>query len=155
MDEKQKYLLATAVIRRGKDLVPDRFPQPNPETIKAWAVALGQLMETLPNVELWEEAITVWSMEMVGERMATPREFKQAVYVVRDRWEVDPVRRPQLKAHWARQEALRDQQLKDGTFAALRGIQTRSIAPPAKPVKLGDFKEMALQKIREAKSSND
>lgn len=115
MDEKQKYLLATAVIRRGKDLVPDRFPQPNPETIKAWAVALGQLMETLPNVELWEEAITVWSMELVGERMATPKEVKQAVYVVRDRWEADPRKSRVLAEARLRRQELHDRQIAEGT----------------------------------------
>ena len=123
MDEKQKYLLATAVIRRGKDLVPDRFPQPNPETIKAWAVALGQLMEALPNVELWEEAITVWSMELVGDRMATPKEVKKAVYVVRDRWEADPMKSRILAEARLRRQELHDRQIADGTRAAAMGYR--------------------------------
>ena len=123
MDEKQKYLLATAVIRRGKDLVPDRFPQPNPETIKAWAVALGQLMETLPNVELWEEAITVWSMELVGDRMATPKEVKKAVYVVRDRWESDPMKSRVLAEARLRRQELHDRQIAEGTRAEAMGYR--------------------------------
>lgn len=123
MDEKQKYLLATAVIRRGKDLVPDRFPQPNPETIKAWAVALGQLMEALPNVELWEEAITVWSMELVGDRMATPKEVKKAVYVVRDRWEADPMKSRILAEARLRRQELHDRQIAEGTRAAAMGYR--------------------------------
>jgi len=153
LNQVQALELAAQVLHMGKSIVPDRFPRANQETTEEWALILAR-MTSIP-VAVWPEAVRLWAAEHVGDRMITPRELKSAAKDVLKRWEVDPVRGPQLQAHWARQEALRDQQLKDGTFAALRGIQTRSIAPPAKPERLKDYKEMALQKIREAKSSND
>ena len=123
MNPQQKILLATAVLRKGKDLVPDRFPQPNPETIKAWAEALSKLMDALPDVNLWEEAVHVWSMELVGDRMATPKEIKQAVYVVRDRWEGDPVKSRVLAQARAEGQELRDRQIAAGTFGDAVGYR--------------------------------
>lgn len=126
MNKNQKLLLMTAVLRKGKTLVPDRFPQPNPETIKSWSDALDKLMESLPDVSLWEEAITVWSVELVGDRMATPRDIKHAVHVVRDRWEGDPVKSRVLADARAERQALHDRQIAEG----IRG-ESIGYRPPA------------------------
>ena len=96
---------------------------PESETIKAWADALSRLMDALPDVNLWEEAVHVWSMELVGERMATPREIKNAVYVVRDRWEGDPAKSRVLAQARAQGQELRDRQIAAGTFGDAIGYR--------------------------------
>jgi len=79
--------LAKHILRKGKALVPDRFPQPSLEVAQAWAGALAS-PEFPP--ALWSEAVDLWATTLVGERMCTPRDLIQAAYVVRDRWEGDP-----------------------------------------------------------------
>lgn len=79
--------LAKHILRKGKALAPDRFPQPSLEVAEAWAGALGR-PEFPP--ALWSEAVDLWATSLVGERMCTPRDLIQAAYVVRDRWEGDP-----------------------------------------------------------------
>ena len=79
--------LAKHILRKGKALVPDRFPQPSLEVAQAWAGALAS-PEFPPG--LWSEAVDLWATTLVGERMCTPRDLIQAAYVVRDRWEGDP-----------------------------------------------------------------
>ena len=79
--------LAKHILRKGKALVPDRFPQPSLEVAQAWAGALSS-PEFPP--ALWSEAVDLWATTLVGERMCTPRDLIQAAYVVRDRWESVP-----------------------------------------------------------------
>lgn len=79
--------LAKHILRKGKALVPDRFPQPSLEVAQAWAGALSS-PEFPP--ALWSEAVDLWATSLVGERMCTPRDLIQAAYVVRDRWESVP-----------------------------------------------------------------
>ena len=79
--------LAKHILRKGKALAPDRFPQPSLEVAQAWAGALSS-PEFPPG--LWSEAVDLWSTSLVGERMCTPRDLIQAAYVVRDRWESVP-----------------------------------------------------------------
>lgn len=81
--------LAKHILRKGKALAPDRFPQPSLEVAQAWAGAL-----TSPEFppELWSEAVDLWATALVGERMCTPRDLIGAAYTVRDRWEGDPER---------------------------------------------------------------
>lgn len=79
--------LAKHILRKGKALVPDRFPQPSLEVAQAWAGALSS-PEFPPG--LWSEAVDLWATSLVGERMCTPRDLIQAAYVVRDRWESVP-----------------------------------------------------------------
>ena len=79
--------LAKHILRKGKALVPDRFPQPSLEVAQAWAGALSS-PEFPP--ALWSEAVDLWATSLVGERMCTPRDLIGAAYTVRDRWEGDP-----------------------------------------------------------------
>lgn len=132
MTPEQKRELAANVLARGKALTPDRFPQPSPEVIDAWARTLGAI--NVPDL-VWAEAVDLWALELVGSRMATPRELKDAARTVLVRWESDPVRGPQLRAHRERLALERDQQLKDGTFGRLRGYQPRKTVPSAPQVK--------------------
>lgn len=117
-EELGKYVLAA-----GKKLVPDRFPRPDGDTARLW----GEMLATVPlPAEIWPEAVKVFCLELVGDRMATPRELREAAYIVRDRWESHPAKREALKVH---REALadeRDRQLKDGTFAKVRGYLPRN-----------------------------
>ena len=79
--------LAKHILRKGKALAPDRFPQPSLEVAEAWA---GALVSPEFPPALWSEAVDLWATSLVGERMCTPRDLIQAAYVVRDRWEGDP-----------------------------------------------------------------
>lgn len=81
--------LAKHILRKGKALAPDRFPQPSLEVAQAWAGALGS--PEFP-AALWSEAVDLWATTLVGERMCTPRDLIGAAYAVRDRWEADPER---------------------------------------------------------------
>lgn len=138
MTSQQKLILMAQVLRKGKALAPDRFPQPNQETVTAWAEALSRLMDSFPLDHLWSEAISVWSMELVGDRMVTPKDLKAAVYVVRDRWEADPAKSEVLQQIRERNVLERDRQLADGTFGQIRGYK-----PPA-PKPLGARKPKDL-----------
>lgn len=149
----QALELAASILHMGKSLVPDRFPQQSQETAEEWALIIGRMTNIPPAV--WPEAVRLWATEHAGDRMITPKELRQSAKDVMKRWEVDPVRGPQLKAHWARQEALRDQQLKDGTFAAVRGIQVREIAGPAKPERIEELKQRAMDAIRRGREVRD
>lgn len=105
--------IAANVLAYGKALVPDRFPKATPISLQAWATVLGE-MRVPPQV--WPEAIAWWSMNSVGDRMATPRELKEAAqHIVRDVWETDPQKRPLLDAHRA---------------ARLRAREARGELPP-------------------------
>lgn len=120
--------LAATLLHRGKSLVPDRFPVPNPETVSAWAQVLGKMR--IP-AEMWVEAVDLWAGELVGDRMCTPRDLKNAAEVVKLRWESDPVRGPQLRQWRENRVVERDRQLREGTFAQIRGYVQREL--PQKP----------------------
>lgn len=100
--------LAAMILQRGKALAPDRFPQPSREVVEAWAevVRTRQWPEAL-----WAEAVTVYAMELVGERMCTPRDILKAAKVVLSRWESDPVRGAELRVWRERRRDARDARL--------------------------------------------
>ena len=85
--------LAKHILRKGKALAPDRFPQPSLEVAEAWAGALGS-PEFPPG--LWSEAVDLWATVLVGERMCTPKDLFQAALVVRDRWDAVPEKKQML-----------------------------------------------------------
>lgn len=118
LTRQQKIDLASRILTSGKALVPDRFPTPNRDTLEAWADVIGTIH--VPP-EVWPEAVKVWATEMVGDRMCTPREMVQAARTVLSRWESHPQRGQQLRAHRQQLQDERDRQLKNGTFAELRG----------------------------------
>lgn len=118
MNEQEQLVLAAAVIELGKKLTPDRFPAPNEEVIKEWAIVLGSI--NVPR-DVWLDAVRLWATELAGEKMVTPRELKQAAKTVLDRWESDPVMKQQLDARRERLREERDRQLAAGTFGAARG----------------------------------
>lgn len=124
MSNNEKMTLAAAVLNRGKQLAPDRFPQASPETARAWAQALSGAFDALP-VQLWPEAVDAWATEFVGDRMATPKDLRDAAYVVRDRWENDHGRRQVLEAQREARRVERDHQLATGKFGQLRGYVPR------------------------------
>ena len=119
MTERDK--IAKSVLAYGKALVPDRFPKPDPLTLQAWSVVLGE-MRVPPQV--WPEAIAWWSMNSVGDRMVTPRELKDAAqHIVRDVWETDPEKRRVLEVHRAARLREREQrgELPHGTAPEVPG----------------------------------
>ena len=133
MNEQEQLVLAAAVIELGKKLTPDRFPAPNEEVIKEWAIVLGSI--NVPR-DVWLDAVRLWATELAGEKMVTPRELKQAAKTVLARWESDPVMKAQLDARRERLREERDRQLAAGTFGATRGYKRiesakESVAAPA------------------------
>lgn len=138
--------LAANILRMGKSIVPDRFPKPDPEVTAEWALVLGQI-GGVP-WEVWPDAVRLWALEHAGDRMITPKELKRAAKDVLARWETTPGRRDQLRAHRRSQEELRDQQLKDGTFAQLRGFQPREIEAKPNVEAIADLRKLALEKIQ-------
>lgn len=117
--------LAANILHLAKRLAPDRVPQPDPDTTAAWARALDRNYPP----QLWEDAVHIWATQRITDRMLTPRDMIEAATSAVSRWESDPVRGPQLRAHRDKLTAERDQQLKDGSFAKLRGYQPRAIQP--------------------------
>lgn len=99
LDQNEKLTLAVNILKRGKDLASDRFPKPNPTVAQAWAGALSRVFDSFPFPEMWDEAVDYWAVEMVTERMATPRDIKEAAYVVRDQWERNSDRKALLQEH--------------------------------------------------------
>lgn len=117
------YELGHYVLSAGKVLAPDRFPQPDGEGVTA--TAWGEILSRVPlPPQVWLEAVKVWCLEMAGDRMVTPRDLREAAYVVRDRWEADPARREALAAHREQLREECDRQLAEGTFGQLRGYRS-------------------------------
>lgn len=137
-----------AVLKKGKALAPDRFPQPSREVTEAWTEALGSTIESLPFEQMWAEAVLLWATHIVGERMITPKDLRAAVFTIRDRWESDPSRKGLLEQRREQLRVERDMQLEAGTFGAVRGYGSKPAldapVPPAEgrggaPRRLGGF----------------
>ncbi|MFS0079483.1 hypothetical protein ACL1FX_07615 [Corynebacterium striatum] len=124
MSTSQQRELAAYVLEYGKRLAPDRFPQASAEVVDAWSDVLGAI--PLP-AQVWPEAVRVWALELVGDRMCTPRDLKRAAFIVRDRWESDPVRKCELREYRQQRQELRDRQLAEGTFGQARGYKPLEI----------------------------
>jgi len=94
--------LAARILRKGKNLAPDRFPAlPRDqaaarEMLDDWTGSLAVV--NLPE-QVWSDAVTLWATHLVSDRMVTPKDLVQAAYLVRDRWENDPTKRELLDAH--------------------------------------------------------
>lgn len=101
--------VARAILTKGKALVPDRFPQPAREVAEVWAEALGTV--SLP-WQIWNDAVILWATERVGDRMCTPKDLREAAFIVRDRWEQVPEKAAILDK--ARQQRLDDNYRKYG-----------------------------------------
>lgn len=141
MNDHEKLVLAGAVIELGKNLAPDRFPNPNEDVIKEWAIVLGSI--NVPR-DVWLDAVRLWSVELAGDKMVTPRELKQAAKTVLSRWESDPVKRQLLNERRERLRDERDRQIKAGTFGALRGhkaIETNDSEPAPVPDTLMELRK--------------
>lgn len=99
--------LVAHILRKGKAMAPDRFPSlprgQDKESQDAALLILDSWVESLGTVNLpwqvWNDAVVLWANTLVGERMVTPKDLVQAAYLVRDRWENDPSKRPILEQH--------------------------------------------------------
>lgn len=127
MDQRMKQAIATRVLGVGKRLAPDRFPNYllsdgtiNTELVNEWGQELGT--KNWPP-ELWDEAVRVWVREIDHGKMVTSGELMKAGKTVLSRWESDPVKGAQIRAHRERLQDERDRQIKAGTFGALRGYK--------------------------------
>lgn len=96
MTPEEKLRMVAHILDKGKLLASDRFPQPSKEVTAAWADAFSDMFDSFPP-QIWSEAVVVWSMEMATDRMVTPRNIRDAAYVVRDRWLSDRVKGPWLR----------------------------------------------------------
>ena len=145
--------LAAAILQRGKQLAPDRFPKPDPGTAEAWAHALNR---NYPPA-LWEDAVFLWATSLVGERMCTPRELLEAAKHVVRRWEVDASKRDVL-------EAYRHQALTENYKRILGpGFEPHKVPPPPEerkaleaprgPVDFGELKKRLRAKRLEAQDA--
>lgn len=138
--------------KRGKALVGDRFPAITNESIDAWARALPEVhVMTDRNLDA---VIRRWARTGVTHRMAAPQAILEAIREERKAWENSPEGRAQVRAHRRRMEDLRDQQLRDGTFAQLRGIRNLEITGPGKPQNIHDLKKQALEAIQRGKEQH-
>lgn len=99
LNHNEKLTLTVRILKRGKDLASDRFPKPNPTVAQVWTDAMGRVFDIFPFPEMWDDAVDYWSVEMVTDRMATPRDIKDAVYEVKLRWNRDPQRSAVLQQH--------------------------------------------------------
>lgn len=95
--DQEKLTLAASILKTGKSLAPDRFPKPNPETTQLWSYTLSALFDKFPFPEMWRDAVVYWCLEKAGQWMVTPRDIRDCVFSVRDRWDRDPVRSVQLR----------------------------------------------------------
>lgn len=134
MDQRMKQAIATRVLGVGKRLAPDRFPNYllsdgtiNSELVNEWAEELGT--KNWPP-ELWDEAVRVWVREIDHGKMVTSGEIMRAGKTVLSRWESDPVKGAQIRAHREYLRDERDRQIKAGTFGEIRGY--KAIAPSEK-----------------------
>lgn len=121
MTPQEKINKTSEILTLGKSLAPDRFPQPSKGAGAAWAKALDRLFDNM-HPDIWDEAVTLWAMELVGDRMVTPRDIKDAAYAVRDRWERDPLKAKILEDDRRKRQEQRDREIADGTFWAKRGF---------------------------------
>lgn len=127
MDQRMKQAIATRVLGVGKRLAPDRFPNYllsdgtiNAELVNEWAEELGT--KNWPP-ELWDEAVRVWVREIDHGKMVTSGEIMRAGKTVLSRWESDPVKGAQIRAHREHLREERDRQLAAGTFGEVRGYK--------------------------------
>lgn len=122
-----RTVLARRILEKGKDLVPDRFPQITDGVAFEWGEALASTFDRFPP-EIWPEVVRVWAMELAGERMATPGELRDAARIVRDRWEAIPERKALLQR---RREELVSR--RDAILAARRAEALDAPSPKALP----------------------
>lgn len=70
--------IATTILATGRALAPDRFPEPTPDTINAWATTVA--LKDWP-AHVWEQAVITWSTELATGRMVTPRDLIEAAHL--------------------------------------------------------------------------
>lgn len=106
--DQVKLLLA-----RGKAVLPDRFPKPDPTVVDMWHATLQN--RVLP-AEIWGDALCVWVTELApqGTGICGPGNILMAVNVVLKRWEADPVMRRHLEKHREQQRQVREHRLAQG-----------------------------------------
>lgn len=149
--------LAKHILRKGKALAPDRFPQPSLEVAEAWAGAL-ESPEFPP--ALWSEAVDLWATTLVGDRMCTPKDLIQAAYTVRDRWEGDPERAAvldELRAARANRnyakaglEPITPADLPRYAGKPPEAVTERPVTRESAPQRLGDTKAFPFKRRSEA-----
>ncbi|WP_291478463.1 hypothetical protein [Corynebacterium sp.] len=133
----EKIEVAKNVLAMGKAIAPDRFPALSAESARAWALVLGDI--AVP-ADVWDEAVSWWALNGVGDRMATPRELKDAAYhVVKNVWEVDPEKKVELER--SRREIIRQK--------AARGLLPLSAVPP-----VGDDPQLAIEPRSDSTASH-
>lgn len=123
MTPLEKIELAARILDKGKLLAPDRFPKADGAVSEEWALTMSAQFDALP-VGIWPEAVRLWALHLAGDRMATPRDIKDAAYVIRDRWEADPAKRPVLQQAREQRQEIRDRRLAQLAQAKLRELNT-------------------------------
>ena len=119
--------LAAHILAECRRRQPDFF-RPDPDLVQAWAMEIGRFASW--PVEVWPEAVSAFYREAKAVERPGVGDIIRMGRVVLQRWEVDPVRREDLR-RW--REGLceeRDRQIRAGTFGALRGYQRRELVAP-------------------------
>lgn len=146
LTDQPSQAVAVRVLAIGKRRAPDRFPaytdragQLDRELVNEWAAALG--VKRYP-LELWEEAVAYWINHLDKGRMVTTGEILKAAKAVREKWETDPLRKPQFDELYRHREQEREQKWRAGELAASRGYpQPKQLTKPPVP-------DTVLEKVR-------
>jgi len=88
--------LAANILDRAKRLVPQKVPQPNPETTRVWADWLSKHVQLVVPPAMWVDAVDHWAGHHDGE-MLSPQSLMTSLNRVRDQWESSPQKRRMLE----------------------------------------------------------
>lgn len=134
----------------GKSLAGDRLPAKEKENVEAWARALPEVC-ALSKESMWK-VLDRWSNTGTTQRMATPKDVRDALVAEKRIWENSPAGRAWKREHYRKMEDLRDRQLRDGTFQQLRYAGRKQLeAPPKSTEKINAYIKQAYKKIENGK----
>lgn len=85
-----------------------------------------------------------------GKRPEAPDIIKHAKQLTAA-WRNHPVHGPTIRQREADAIAMRDEQIRNGTFGQLRGVQRRELEAPTQPANLQEMKSQALEYIQQGR----
>ncbi|WP_044027241.1 hypothetical protein [Corynebacterium glutamicum] len=147
---EDQMLGMTEFFNIGKSLAGDRLPAITKENVEAWARVLPEIC--VLSKSSMQKVLTRWSREGTTQRMATPKDIRDALVAEKKAWQQSPQGRAWHREHQRRMEDLRDQQLRDGTFRELRYAGRQALeAPPKSNEKINSLIQQAYKKIENGK----
>lgn len=115
--------LAANILALAKQHNPAMVPKPTRDIAEAWSESLNRSYPP----QLWRDAVAEWAR--TADRMICPRDLLEAARVTVRRWESDPVRGPQLRAHRERREEERRIAYHQGRLLEYHGRTQRPALP--------------------------